>query len=133
MKLLLFLLLLALTGSQRPPHAPTPSILGTWKLQSVQLVYQRPDGTPPYMKPAPITAGVTTETFAKDGHWVRRQYGNIEEEGTYRVEKGQLLVSFGQDHRQERIRELTATRLVTASKKTEVDGLQLEAIVTYGR
>lgn len=133
MKLLSLLLILALTGSQRPPRAPAPSILGTWKLQAVQLVYQRPDGTPPYRKPAHITAGVTTETFTKDGRWIERQYDTRLDEGTYRMERGLLFINCGQDHRQEQIQELTVTRLVRTSKKEEGNGLQLEAIVTFGR
>jgi hypothetical protein len=54
-----------LIGGQPFPTNALASILGTWRLQAVHVVVQRPDGTAPYtLTPHPIL-GAIAETFPK--------------------------------------------------------------------
>lgn len=130
----LALLLVSLLGSSpRPPHSRAPVLLGTWKLKSVQLRIQQPNGTPPYTKEARVTFGATTQTFAKNGRWTQRLSGGLWKKGTYRVSNHLLTVYDGEDYYQEQIQELTSTQLVTVVGRTEVDGTHVQSIETFVR
>lgn len=133
MNLVLPLLLLALVRNQFPVGTVAPSLLGTWRLKSVHMVVQKPDGTPPYGIDAHMTFGTTTQTFTKKGHWVQRQYGNIWKEGTYLLHKGRLIICDSEVRSHCQVRELTVVKLVTITETTQFDGVHVQAIETYVR